>query len=493
MSTKQLAVVGYGQYRPLAPNDSAENRAAQPADRDRAGRAARSRRGVSARERLAEIHRAALAAVHAGRALERALAKRDPGPGPFALLAAGKAACAMAEAAAARAGRADRARRGDDGRRRLRAGARRTPPFARRAIRFPRTRRVRPPRARRSRAAAGLGADEELLVLDLGRRVGAVVRSPRGHLARRQAPRDARFCSAPRSRSRAQHRSAPPVGDQRRRVSPAPRRGRPVHLLRRCRTSAAIGRPTSARARRAPDPDRAADALAILRRHELARRHARARARAPRRPARAETVRQRTRASTWSRAFADALAAAEAARERTDSARASCPSASTARSARSPRRSPARRGARAPTGFDLLIAGGEPTVAVRGPACGGRAQELALRLGARARRRLDFSGALCGQPTARTAPPTPRERSPTRAASRAPRSAGSTRARTSREATCIALLSPRRATSTSPGRPRPTSPTSRWFCWPGSIRASAPEPVDSSSPPRSSPRRSAGW
>ncbi|HXZ84169.1 MAG TPA: glycerate-2-kinase family protein, partial [Myxococcota bacterium] len=54
---------------------------------------------MSAREALVELHRAALAAVHAGRALERALAKRALGPGPFALAAAGKAACAMAEAA----------------------------------------------------------------------------------------------------------------------------------------------------------------------------------------------------------------------------------------------------------------------------------------------------------------------------------------------------------------------------------------------------------
>jgi len=59
---------------------------------------------LSARDALRDFHRAALDAVHAGRALERALAARDPGPGPFVLLAAGKAACAMAEAALRRLG-----------------------------------------------------------------------------------------------------------------------------------------------------------------------------------------------------------------------------------------------------------------------------------------------------------------------------------------------------------------------------------------------------
>ena len=59
---------------------------------------------MSERDALGELHRAALDAVHAGRALERVLSARDPGPGPFVLLAAGKAACAMAEAARRRLG-----------------------------------------------------------------------------------------------------------------------------------------------------------------------------------------------------------------------------------------------------------------------------------------------------------------------------------------------------------------------------------------------------
>ncbi|HXX47144.1 MAG TPA: glycerate-2-kinase family protein, partial [Myxococcota bacterium] len=65
---------------------------------------------MSARDALVELHGAALAAVHAGRALERALARRELGRGPFALVAAGKAACAMAEAARAALG--DRIARG---------------------------------------------------------------------------------------------------------------------------------------------------------------------------------------------------------------------------------------------------------------------------------------------------------------------------------------------------------------------------------------------
>lgn len=54
---------------------------------------------MNPRALLADLHRAARDQVHAGRALERALAAEDPGPGPFVLLACGKAACAMAEAA----------------------------------------------------------------------------------------------------------------------------------------------------------------------------------------------------------------------------------------------------------------------------------------------------------------------------------------------------------------------------------------------------------
>jgi glycerate 2-kinase len=54
---------------------------------------------VSERGLLAELHRAALEEVHAGRALARWLVAGDPGPGPFVVLASGKAACAMAEAA----------------------------------------------------------------------------------------------------------------------------------------------------------------------------------------------------------------------------------------------------------------------------------------------------------------------------------------------------------------------------------------------------------
>ena len=59
---------------------------------------------MNARALLVGLHRAALDEVHAGRALARALEADDPGPGPFVVLAAGKAACAMAEAARATLG-----------------------------------------------------------------------------------------------------------------------------------------------------------------------------------------------------------------------------------------------------------------------------------------------------------------------------------------------------------------------------------------------------
>ena len=54
---------------------------------------------MTRRAQLESLHRAALDAAHAGRALERAFAASHPGEGPFVLLAAGKAACAMAETA----------------------------------------------------------------------------------------------------------------------------------------------------------------------------------------------------------------------------------------------------------------------------------------------------------------------------------------------------------------------------------------------------------
>ena len=45
------------------------------------------------RSRLRRLFDAAVEEVHAGRATERSLARNDPGPGPFAVVAAGKAAC----------------------------------------------------------------------------------------------------------------------------------------------------------------------------------------------------------------------------------------------------------------------------------------------------------------------------------------------------------------------------------------------------------------
>jgi glycerate 2-kinase len=66
---------------------------------------------VSGRALLLEVYRAALDRVHGGRAVERALAADDPGPGPFFALGAGKASCAMA--AGARAALGERLRGGE--------------------------------------------------------------------------------------------------------------------------------------------------------------------------------------------------------------------------------------------------------------------------------------------------------------------------------------------------------------------------------------------
>jgi glycerate-2-kinase len=51
------------------------------------------------RELLVELYRRAIAAVDAEAAVRRSLERQDPGPGPFVVLAAGKAACAMARGA----------------------------------------------------------------------------------------------------------------------------------------------------------------------------------------------------------------------------------------------------------------------------------------------------------------------------------------------------------------------------------------------------------
>ncbi len=58
---------------------------------------------MSERELLVRVHTAALAAVHAGKAVQDALAASDP-PGRFRVLGAGKASCAMARGALAALG-----------------------------------------------------------------------------------------------------------------------------------------------------------------------------------------------------------------------------------------------------------------------------------------------------------------------------------------------------------------------------------------------------
>ena len=62
------------------------------------------------RELLVDLYRQALGAVEGERSVRHALEREDPGPGPFELLAAGKAACAMARGA--RSALAERCRGG---------------------------------------------------------------------------------------------------------------------------------------------------------------------------------------------------------------------------------------------------------------------------------------------------------------------------------------------------------------------------------------------
>jgi glycerate-2-kinase len=169
-------------------------------------------------------------------------------------------------------------------------------------------------------------------------------------------------------------------------------RGRPVHLFAvsdvRGDALEDIGSgPVS------PDPTTRADALAVLRAHSLlARVPAAVRAHLERPAPAAPAV--TASSSRIVASLAAALAAAEsAARESGLRARVLADSlygdvASVARALAQAGKS-ARR-----DGVDLVIAGGEPTVEVRGAGIGGRAQELALRLALALEGERDFT-ALC--------------------------------------------------------------------------------------------------
>ena len=380
-----------GGIRPVPPARAERQRReprAQPADRDRAGRAARTRHGVSARERLAEIHRAALAAVHAGRALERALAEADPGAGPFALLAAGKAACAMAEAAQRALGA------------RIARGAVTTKTGYARTLAGLRVREAGHPlpdaaseaAAREALAlAAGLGGAEELLVLISGG-ASALWCAPAAGISLADKRRATELLLRAEVEIRElntvrRHLSAIKGGGLARAA-----RGRPVHLYAvsdvRGDAPADIGSgPASA------DPSRAADALAILRRHGLLDAMP-ASVRAHLEAGGSETAGRAARASTWSRASATRWPRPSALREAHGLRVRVLPEALYGEVGEvAAALAGAARRARA-EGVDLLVAGGEPTVAVRGSGLGGRAQELALRLALELGDSLDFA-ALC--------------------------------------------------------------------------------------------------
>ena len=346
---------------------------------------------MSDRERLAGIHRAALAAVHAGRALERALAADDPGPGPFALLAAGKAACAMAEAARRALGA------------RIARGAVTTKTGHARALGGWEVREAGHPLpdARSESAArdalafaAGLAGGEELLVL-LSGGASALWCAPAEGIALADKRRAtelllARDVEIGELNTVRRHLSAIKGGGLARAA-----RGRPVRVYAvsdvRGDALCDIGSgPASA------DPTRAADALAIVRRHGLldalppsVRAHLERGDAETAKAGELPQVRERVVAR-----LADALAAAEtAARSHGLRARVLPEALYGEVGAVAGALADEARRARA-DGVELLIAGGEPTVVVRGPGRGGRAQELALRLALELGTGLDFA-ALC--------------------------------------------------------------------------------------------------
>ena len=270
-----------------------------------------------------------------------------------------------------------------------------------------------------------------------------------GHLARRQAPRD----RAPAARASVEIRELNTV---RRHLSALKggglaraARGRPVHAVRGLGRARRRARATSARGRRAPTRRRFADALAVAARGTAARRELpRARARAPRARRRGELARREAGDPRSRSARARGRVARRRARRgraraarRAACACASCPTAlygEVGAVARALAGAGAR--ARAPTASSSLVAGGEPTVVVRGSGRGGRAQELALRLALELGGRARLRGALRRQRRERR-PDRRRGRVRRRAQlARARARAGSTCARTSRGATSHPLL-----------------------------------------------------
>lgn len=334
---------------------------------------------MTGREQLRELHRAALDAAHAGRALERALAASDLGPGPFVLLAAGKAACAMAEAAERALGA------------RIARGAVTTKhgharPVARCAVReagHPLPDAASESAGREALALAEtLGPREELLVL-LSGGASALWCAPAPGLTLEDKRRVtelllARDVDIHALNTVRRHLSALKGGGLARAARGRPLHGFAVSDVRGDRLEDLASGPVSA------DPSHSADALAVLRGQGLLDEAPRA-LRAHLERGASETVKpgDPVLARVSLRVVASLGMALDAAARRAESlglrprvlrealygevdavARGLASAVRTAKQ----------------DGVGAVIAGGEPTVRVLGPGRGGRAQELALRL-----------------------------------------------------------------------------------------------------------------
>jgi glycerate-2-kinase len=338
---------------------------------------------VSERALLVALHRAALDEVHAGRALARWLVAADPGPGPFVLLAAGKAACAMAEAAREVLGA--RVTRGEvttkDGHARAIPGL----TVREAAHPLPDARSVEAGGAALARAAE-LAPGEELLVLISG-----------GASALWCAPAPGLSLDDKRATNAALLEAGLPIGalNAVRKHLSALKGGGLARAAngRRVRVYAVSDVPGDAladigSAPASPDPTRFSDAVDALRAHGCEASLPAA--------VRAHLARGAEGALEETLKPEDPLARACSGRvvASLDHALARARREATARGLRVRALGRALDGdvervasrlarealrARA-AGIELLIAGGEPTVRVRGGGRGGRAQELALRL-----------------------------------------------------------------------------------------------------------------
>ena len=338
---------------------------------------------MSERAQLVELHRAALDAVHAGHALERVLAREDPGLGPFVMLAGGKAACAMAEAAQRALG--SRIARGavttKDGH------ARALPKLAVHEAGHPLPDARSEAAAREALALAeSLAAGEELLVL-LSGGASALWCAPAPGVSLEDKRRSTELLlrtDAPihELNTVRRHLSALKGGGLARAA-----RGHPIHLLavsdvRGDRLEDLGSGPVSA------DPTRFEDALESLRARALLGEVPRAvRERLERGAAGSLDETAKPGDPALARTSARVIASLDTALRGAERAAESLGLRTRVlRDALYGEVDAVARGLAAAVksargdGVDLLIAGGEPTVVVRGAGRGGRAQELALRL-----------------------------------------------------------------------------------------------------------------